>query len=103
MSLLLIAAAVATTVAEPPKTTAYRATPADIAAMQPYASCFRSTPTPVAGRGEAVQRLGELPKANEYKLVMRSGPECMRPSDVRYNVEDQLRRARPAGAQPSRR
>lgn len=101
MSLLLIAAAVAAATTQAPKTEVLRgAVPED---FRPYASCYRAAPTPVSGQGEAVRRLGQLPKANEYKLVMRSGPECMRPSDVRFNVEDQRRGVRPAGAQPNRR
>lgn len=104
MSFLMIAAAVVSTATEPPKTQVYAlpkgVTAADLGA---FASCYRMRPAPVAGQREAVQRLGELPKANEYKLVMRSGPDCMRPSDVRYEVEDQIRRVTPAGGQPNRR
>jgi hypothetical protein len=101
MSLLLIAAAVAWTAADAPKIQVLRGAIPE--SLRPYASCYRATPTPVSGQSQAVQRLGEMPAANEYKLVMRSGPECMRPSDVRFNVEEQRRGVRPAGAQPSRR
>ena len=100
MSLLLLAATLAAASGSP-NTQVVRGSYADT--MRPFAGCYRSMPTPVSGVDEATRRLGELPKANSYRLVMRSGPECMRPSDVRYNVEDQLRRLTPADGRPNRR